>query len=147
VYQIERRCKENGTKLISKSTPEPYTKKNGPVPVHLEHNHILINLRLAIVLYNLVYMLFSMDYVHYPISLHAQEQKSFQNTLKPDTFINVRHAYLEDLGDADIALGPHLEEKTGHSVVLVRCLHLQDLLVLQGTTKSTRKKAQEYMQI
>jgi len=33
---------------------------------------------------------------------------------------------LEDLGDVDIALGPHL-----------------DLLVLQGTTKSTRKKSQE----
>jgi len=56
---------------------------------------------------------------------------------------------LEDLGDVDIALGPHLEEKTCDrffplSVVLVRCLHLQDLLVLQGTTKSTRKKSQEH---
>jgi len=69
---------------------------------------------------------------------------------------------LEDLGDVDIALGPPLEEKTcdrfrlktiiistetGHSglsVVLVRCLHLQDLLVLQGTTKSTRKKSQQF---
>jgi len=48
---------------------------------------------------------------------------------------------LEDLGDVDIALGPHLEEKTcdrfrlktiirlSLSVVLVRCQHLQDLLV------------------
>jgi len=36
---------------------------------------------------------------------------------------------LEDLGDVDIALGPHLEEKTCPiSVVLVRCQHLQDLL-------------------
>jgi len=72
----------------------------------------------------------------------------------------------EDLGDDDIALGPHLEVKTcdqfwmktiirqsdstetGHrllpqSVVLERCRRLQDLLVRQGTTKSTRKKTQE----
>jgi len=42
---------------------------------------------------------------------------------------------LEDLGDVDIALGPHLEEKTEPnsvfkclSVVLVRFQHLQDLL-------------------
>jgi len=33
---------------------------------------------------------------------------------------------LEDLGDVDIALGPHFPL----SVVLVRCQHLQDLLVL-----------------
>jgi len=68
---------------------------------------------------------------------------------------------LEDLGDDDIALEPHLEVKTCDrfrvitiirlmnnrflplSVVLVRCRHLQDLLVLQGTTKSTRKKSQQ----
>jgi len=63
---------------------------------------------------------------------------------------------LKDLGDVDIALGPHLEENTcgGQvdrffplSVVLVRCQHLQDLLVLQGTTKSTRKKSQEYLRL
>jgi len=46
---------------------------------------------------------------------------------------------LEDLGGDDIALGPHFPL----SVVLVQCRRLQDLLVLQGTTKSTRKKSQE----
>jgi len=67
---------------------------------------------------------------------------------------------LEDLVDEDIALGPHLDTKTFVSlnmvfnrnrslvftskcVVLVRCRRLQDLLVLQGTTKSTRKKSHE----
>jgi len=50
---------------------------------------------------------------------------------------------LEDLGDVGIALGPHLEVL---SVVLVRCQHLQDLLVLQGTTKSTRKKSLEFLE-
>jgi len=71
---------------------------------------------------------------------------------------------LEDLGDDDIALGPHLEVKTCNrfrlktiirlislishqslSVVLVRCRHLQDLLVLQGTTR-TRVKSQELLE-
>jgi len=52
---------------------------------------------------------------------------------------NPRVEVLEDLGDVDIALGPHLEEKT--------CEHLQDLLVLQGTTKSTRKKSQEILRL
>jgi len=42
--------------------------------------------------------------------------------------------------------------ETGHrffpqSVVLVRCRRLQDLLVLQGTTKSTRKKTQELLRL
>jgi len=53
---------------------------------------------------------------------------------------------LEDLGDDDIALGPHLEEKTCVRFRSVgRCCPrgLQDLLVLQGTTKSTRKKSQD----
>jgi len=70
---------------------------------------------------------------------------------------------LEGLGDDDIALGPHLEVKTCHqtldgfqpkpvtglplSVVLVPCRRLQDLLVLQGTTKSTRNKTNPYAPI
>jgi len=44
---------------------------------------------------------------------------------------------LEDLGDVDIALGPHLEEKTCDRFRLktiirlsLRCQHLQDLLVM-----------------
>jgi len=49
----------------------------------------------------------------------------------------MKRRVLEDLGDNDIALGPHLEEKT--DVVLVPC----HLLVLLGTTKSTRNKSQE----
>jgi len=52
---------------------------------------------------------------------------------------------LENLGDDDIALGPLLEVKTvlPLSVVLVRCRRPKSSIVLQGTTKSTRKKFQE----
>jgi len=50
---------------------------------------------------------------------------------------------LEDLGDANIALGPHLEEKTCDRLKTI--IRLQDLLVLQGTTKSTRKKSQVFI--
>jgi len=74
-------------------------------------------------------------------------------------FHNTIHK-LEDLGDDDIALGPHLyidvkiislmmvfnrnlsQQVLPLSVVLVR--RLQDFLVLQGTTKSTRKKSQQF---
>jgi len=51
---------------------------------------------------------------------------------------------LEYLGDDDIALGPHLEVKTCD---LVRCRRLKDLLVLRGTTKSTRKKSQKLLDV
>jgi len=62
---------------------------------------------------------------------------------------------LEDLGDDDIALGPHLKEKTCDWFRLKTIISLMkpvtgfflyviDLLVLQGTSKSTRKKSQEY---
>jgi len=59
---------------------------------------------------------------------------------------------LEDLGDDDMALGPHFEGETCDRFRLIsiirlsdlRCLRLDDLLVLQGTTKTTRKKAQEF---
>jgi len=56
----------------------------------------------------------------------------------------IREDAIEDLGDDDIALGPHLEEGKiwflPQSVVLVGCCRLRDILVLLGTTKSTRKK-------
>jgi len=57
---------------------------------------------------------------------------------KYNTLLNV----LEDLGEDDIALGPHLEVNTGHRFLLLSVVLVQDLLVLQGTTKSTRKKSQ-----
>jgi len=45
----------------------------------------------------------------------------------------------EDLGEEDIALGPHIQVKTWFSTETghrYRGRLLQDLLVLQGTTKS-----------
>jgi len=49
---------------------------------------------------------------------------------------------LEDVGDVDIALGPHFnEEKNRWWVHMVRWRRLHDLLVVQGTTKSTIERS------
>jgi len=72
-----------------------------------------------------------------PISVSFQASYDRKVPIGGDPKRLRQYGGLEDLGDVDIALGPHFEE------VLVRCQHLQDFLVLQGTTKSTRKKSQE----
>jgi len=68
----------------------------------------------------------------------------------PEPKKNIVKVSEEDLGDDDMALGPHLGEKPCDrflplSVVLVRCHRLQNLLILQGTTKSAREKSQELL--
>jgi len=83
-----------------------------------------------------------------PISAKLEEEEEDRPSVGRQPYLK------EGLADEDIVLGgPQFEVKTYDrfrlktiirlsSVVLVRCRRLQDLLVLQGTTKSTRKESQ-----